>query len=66
VIEDAEWRIRYLVVRMGRRRSGKRVVVEPRWVDSIVWKDRGGHIHLPKAQIEHGREFVAEVLATAR
>lgn len=63
VIDDREWRIRYLVVRLGRRRSANRVVIEPRWVEAIVWEDRGVHIHLPKAQIEHGRTFVAEDFA---
>jgi hypothetical protein len=63
VIDDAGWLVRYLVVRIGGRRSAKRVLLEPRWVDSIVWEDRGVHIHLPKAEIEHGREFLTEDLA---
>ncbi len=63
VIDDGEWLVRYLVVRIGWQRNAKRVMVEPRWVDSIVWEDRGVHIHLPKAEIEHGREFTAQELA---
>jgi hypothetical protein len=58
VIDDGQWLIRYLVVRIGRGRNAKRVVLEPRWVDSVVWEQRAVHIHLPKAEIEHGREFI--------
>jgi hypothetical protein len=57
VIDDDQWIIRYLVVRMGRSSSAKRVLVEPRWVDSIIWERRGVHIHLPKTEIEHSQEF---------
>ncbi|NLF10075.1 MAG: hypothetical protein GX594_19165 [Pirellulaceae bacterium] len=58
VIDDSTWRIRYLVVRIGKRQEAKRVIVEPRWVDSIDWDLRGVYIHLPKVEIEHCGEFV--------
>jgi hypothetical protein len=59
VIDDVAWTIRYLVVRTGFWRNTKRVVLEPRWVDSIAWEDHGVRIHLPTGEIEHGREFLA-------
>lgn len=62
VIDDAKWRIRYLVVRIGNGRDAKRVMVEPRWVDSIVWEERGVHIRLPKTAIEQCGEFVPREL----
>lgn len=60
VIDESAWQIRYLVVRIGRWRGAKRVVLEPRWVDSIVWEDRGVYVHLPRIEIEHAREFTAD------
>jgi hypothetical protein len=62
VIDDETWQIRYLVVRVGRRRTAKRVVLEPRWVESIAWEDRRVQIHLPRTEIEHAREFAAKEL----
>lgn len=61
VIDESTWQVRYLVVRIGGRwHSAKRVVLEPRWVDSIVWEDRGVYVHLPRIAIEHAREFSAD------
>ncbi|MBN1855258.1 MAG: hypothetical protein JW829_21175 [Pirellulales bacterium] len=58
VIDDSMWQIRYLVVRIGKHRDAKRVMIEPRWVDSIVWEERGIHLHLSKTDIEHCGEFI--------
>jgi hypothetical protein len=77
LFDDRPWNVRHLVICCGRwfnrrrvlvtpeDRNAKRVLVEPRWVDSIVWEDRGVHIHLPKAEIEHGREYTPEDAAAA-
>jgi hypothetical protein len=65
VIDDSTWKIRYLVVHVGKGQEGKRVMVEPRWVDSIVWEERGVHLHLPKTDIEHCGEFSPEKLEEA-
>jgi hypothetical protein len=62
VIDDSTWQIRYLIIRIGKFRNVKRVMVEPRWVDSIVWEEQGVHLHLPKTAIEHCGEFVPEKL----
>ncbi len=59
VIDDATWLIRYLVVHIGKHRNVKRVMVEPRWVDSIIWEERGVHIHLPKKAVEHCGELIS-------
>ena len=61
VIDDQGWKIRYVVVRLGRRRSGRRVMVDPHLVDAISWQDHSVWIHLPRESIERCDEFVAEL-----
>ncbi len=65
VIDEESWQIRYLVIRIGKLPEARRVVLEPRWVDSIVWEDRGVYVHLPRIEIERARAFTAESLAAS-
>ena len=59
VIDDQDWSIRYLVVRLGRLRADRRVMVDPHWVDAISWQDHSVWLDLPKQSIEQCDEFVA-------
>ena len=59
VVDDQDWTIRYLVVRLGKRKSSRRVMIDPQLVDSISWESHGVWVHLPKEAIERCDEFVA-------
>ncbi len=59
VLDDQDWRVRYLIVRLGKHLSSRRVMVDPNLVDSINWEGHGVWIHLPKKSIEQCQEFVA-------
>ena len=39
VIDDQDWTIRYLVVRLGKHVNSRRVMVDPHLVDSISWEN---------------------------
>ena len=59
VVDDQDWTIRYLVVRLRKRIDSRRVMVDPRVVDSISWESHGVWVHLPTEAIERCDEFVA-------
>jgi hypothetical protein len=59
VIDDQDWTIRYSVVRLGKRKCSRRVMIDPHLVDSKSWECRGVWVHLPKESIELRDEFVA-------
>lgn len=50
VLEDANWFIRFLVVRAGSWFAGQDVLISTRWVGSISWSDRA--IELPHSRDE--------------
>ncbi len=58
IVDDQDWTIRYLVVRLGKRQDSRRVMVDPHLVDSISWETHGVWIHLPKESIQRCDEFV--------
>lgn len=39
IVDDEDWRLRYLVVATGGRLSGARVLVSPGWIHSIDWRE---------------------------
>lgn len=59
VVDDQDWRVRYLVVRLGKHRNSRRVMVDPHLVDSISWESHSVRIHLPETSIERCEEFVS-------
>lgn len=58
VIDDEDWSVRYLVVRLGPRRNGRRVVVEPEVVGTISWPTRSVSLKLPRDAIVQCEDFV--------
>jgi sporulation protein YlmC with PRC-barrel domain len=52
IVDDETWSVRYLVVDTRNWWPGKRVLVEPRSVESIRWHDREIHLALSRDQIE--------------
>ena len=57
LVEDASWRIRYLVVDTKNWWPGQRVLISPRTVREIDWADRSIHLNISRQQIKHGRAY---------
>jgi hypothetical protein len=57
VVDDASWRLRYLVVDTARFLSGKKVIVSPLWIEEVVWPQRKVTLGLSKASVESCPEF---------
>lgn len=58
IVDDRNWTVRYLVVRLGKPLDSRRVMVDPHLVDSISWENHAVWIHLPKESIRRCEEFV--------
>lgn len=57
LVDDANWRIHYLVIDTRNWLPGKKVLIAPEWIENIVWSDRKVHVDLEKAQIETSPEY---------
>lgn len=58
--DDAEWRVRYLVVRTGSWLFGRAVLIAPRAVTEVAAEDRRLIVDLSRKQIEESPPFDAE------
>jgi len=57
LVEDASWRIRYLVVDTKNWWPGQQVLISPRTVRNIDWADRSIHLNISRQRIKHGRAY---------
>jgi hypothetical protein len=51
LLDDASWRLRYLVLDFGSVLKGRRSLLSPEWVDEVRWDDRSVHVALPAEKI---------------
>lgn len=61
ILEDEEWRIRYLVVDTGKWLPGKKVLVAPMWIKDILWADSMVVVNLTKEEIENSPPYSPEL-----
>jgi hypothetical protein len=40
ILSDDDWVVRYLAVKTGTWLSGRHVLISPKWVREILWRDR--------------------------
>lgn len=57
LVDDATWRIHYLVIDTRNWLPGKKVLIAPEWIGRIDWADRVVHVNLAKAQIKSSPEY---------
>ena len=57
VLDDAQWRIRYLVVHTHEWIPGTKVLVSPRLVDELSWPAAKVYLHVPRSRIQHSKKF---------
>ncbi len=57
LIEDINWKIRYLIVDTKDFLPGKDVIISPYWIDSISWMEQKVYVNLPKEKIENAPEY---------
>jgi hypothetical protein len=64
IIDDDTWAIRYLVVATKNWWPGKKVLISPRWIESVSWDDRKVVIGLSRETIKAAPEYTDESLLT--
>lgn len=57
LIDDAEWRIRYVVIGTRNWLPGKKVIVAPSWIRDVSWENRRITIDLSRAAIQAGSPY---------
>jgi len=57
VIDEETWAIRYLVIDTRNWWPGKRVLISPKWVDSVSWAESKVFVHLTREAIQSAPEF---------
>jgi len=65
IIDDEPWVIRYMVVDTGTWWPGKKVIVSPRWISHVDWKDSKVYTNLSRDTIKTAPEFASEKLDRA-
>ena len=61
IIEDDQWRLRYLVVRTGFLLSGKLVLIPPQWINRISFEQREILVGLPCSLIKEAPDYDFDV-----
>jgi len=62
IIDDETWAIRYLVINTRNWWPGKEVLVSPRWIDHVSWKELKVFINLSRESIKQSPEYSEELL----
>ena len=60
VVDDRTWKIRYLVLDTSNWWLGKKVLVAPGWVSSVVWPEKKVHVDLSRQAIKDSPPWTPE------
>jgi uncharacterized protein YrrD len=64
IIDDETWAIRYLIIDTRNWWPGKKVLISPRWIDSISWSESKVFVNLLREAIRQSPEYTDESLLT--
>ena len=62
IVDDDAWTIRYMVVDTGNWLPGKKILVAPRWIATVDWKNSNVYVNLSREAIKSGPEFNSDKL----
>jgi hypothetical protein len=57
LVEEAPWTIRYMIVDTGNWLPGKKVLVSPRWIAHVDWKNSNVYVNLSREAVKTGPEY---------
>jgi hypothetical protein len=63
-VDDDTWAIRYLIVDTRNWWPGKKVLISPRWIERVSWRESKVFINLTRAAIKESPEYPDESLLT--
>jgi len=58
MIDDETWIIRYLIINTKNWWAGKKVLVSPRWIKSVDWKESKVFVNLSREAIKQSPEYI--------
>jgi hypothetical protein len=64
IIDDEVWAIRYLVIDTRNWWPGRKVLVSPKWIESISWAESKVFVNLSRQTIQQSPEYTDESLLT--
>ena len=64
IIDDETWAIRYLIIDTQNWWPGKKVLISPKWLEHISWKDSKVFVNLTLEIIKQAPEYVEDNLLT--
>jgi len=57
IIDDATWKIHFLVVESGNWFSGKKVLISPQWIKDVKWQEQNVTINHSKDEVKNSPEY---------
>jgi hypothetical protein len=60
ILDDESWAVRFLVIDTSAWWFGKKVLVAPRWADSVSWGSRTIHLRISRAVVRNSPEWNPE------
>ena len=62
LFSDDNWVVRWAVVDTGNWLPGKKILVAPRWIATVDWKNSNVYVNLSREAIKSGPEFNSDKL----
>ena len=63
-VDDDTWAIRYLVIDTRNWWPGNKVLISPKWIERIIWRESKVSVNLSRATIKQSPEYPQESLLT--
>ncbi len=64
IIDDETWAIRYLIIDTQNWLPGKKVLLSPRWIESVSWDESKVFVSISRKAVEQSPEYTEESLLT--
>ena len=64
IIDDESWAIRYLVINTHNWWPGKKVLISPKWIESVSWSESKIFVNVARETIKQSPEFTDKSLLT--
>lgn len=64
IIDDESWAIRYLIIDTQNWLPGKKILLSPKWIESISWDESKVFVNISRETVEQSPEYTDESLLT--
>ncbi|MFZ1041699.1 MAG: PRC-barrel domain-containing protein, partial [Anaerolineales bacterium] len=64
IVDDETWAIRYLIVDTQNWWPGKKVLISPKWIERVSWRELKVFVNLTREMIKQSPEYLEESMPT--